>query len=72
MSPQEQRKYAEIAFGEFQQKGMATSSMSRSLQSNTFSGLLLTKMTEIFGTERYAPDWANLVVTDTPAAETTE
>lgn len=72
MSPQEQRKYAEIAFGEFQQKGMATSSMSRSLQSNTFSGLLLTKMTDIFGTERYGPDWANLVVTDTPAAETTE
>lgn len=62
LSLQEQRKYAETAFVEFQKKGMATSSMNRSLQSNSFSGVLLSKMIDLYGTEKYGENWANLSV----------
>lgn len=62
LTPQEQRLYAEAAFADFQVKGMATSSMNRSLQSNSFSGVLLSKMIDIYATEKYGKDWASLAI----------
>lgn len=54
------KKYAELAFSSFKEKGLVTASMSRNFTQGNWSGSLLAKMVDIYAEEHYGENWQNL------------
>ena len=54
-----QRRYAETAFGILQKMNVATSLITKKYAAGEWStGILFSKMLEIYATEKHGPDWA--------------
>ncbi|MDQ3061182.1 MAG: replication initiation protein [Pseudomonadota bacterium] len=58
MSKDRQKKYAELALEYLQKAGIATTTLSRKVESGVWTtGVLFSKMIEIYALEQYGPDW---------------
>jgi hypothetical protein len=58
MGKDRQKKYAELALEYLQKAGIATTTLSRKVESGVWTtGVLFSKMIEIYALEQYGPDW---------------
>lgn len=58
MGKDKQKKYAELALEDLQKAGIATTTLSRKVESGVWTtGVLFSKMIEIYAVEQYGPDW---------------
>lgn len=58
MGKESQKKYAELALEYLQKVGIATTTLSRKVESGVWTtGVLFSKMIEIYAFEQYGPDW---------------
>jgi hypothetical protein len=58
MGKDRQKKYAELALEYLQKAGIATTTLSRKVESGVWTtGVLFSKMIEIYAFEQYGPDW---------------
>lgn len=54
--------YAERAFSDLTEKGLATASLSRNMSQDVWAGVLLAQMVQIYGEEKYGREWESLMI----------